>query len=60
MKNNVSFKLFRVISMSYLEFLLSSELIYLNHTTAIAPEPKRTAQAIKSFVEQNMRYGSHQ
>ncbi len=44
--------------MSHPEFPLSSDLIYLNHA-AIAPWPKRTAEAIKSFAEQNMRYGSH-
>ena len=44
--------------MSHPEFPLSSELIYLNHA-AIAPWPKRTAEAVKSFAEQNMHYGSH-
>ncbi len=40
------------------EFSLSGELIYLNHA-AVGPWPKRTAEAVIKFAEQNSRYGSH-
>lgn len=44
--------------MSHPEFPLTKELIYLNHA-AVAPWPKRTADAVIAFAEQNARYGSH-
>lgn len=40
------------------EFPLSDELVYLNHA-AVGPWPKRTAEAVIKFAEQNSRYGSH-
>lgn len=46
------------LSMSHPEFPLSKDLIYLNHA-AVAPWPKRTSEAVKTFAEQNTRYGSH-
>lgn len=49
--------IYEQLLMSHPEFLLSKDLIYLNHA-AIAPWPKRTSDAIKSFAEQNMLYGS--
>ncbi len=44
--------------MKHPEFLLTDELIYLNHA-AVAPWPKRTGAAVIRFAEQNTRYGSH-
>lgn len=39
------------------EFPLEQGLIYLNHA-AVAPWPKRTAQAVTAFAEQNVVHGS--
>jgi len=39
------------------EFPLAEKLIYLNHA-AISPWPKRTADAVSSFADENMRQGS--
>jgi cysteine desulfurase/selenocysteine lyase len=44
--------------MKHPEFLLTDELIYLNHA-AVGPWPKRTGAAVIKFAEQNTRYGSH-
>lgn len=43
--------------MSHPEFPLNADLIYLNHA-AVAPWPKRTAQAVTDFAGQNCHYGS--
>ncbi len=43
--------------MSHPEFPLDPGLIYLNHA-AVAPWPRRTANAVSAFAEQNSRYGS--
>jgi selenocysteine lyase/cysteine desulfurase len=40
------------------EFSLADDLIYLNHA-AVAPWPKRTAEAVKAFAEQNCVHGAH-
>lgn len=40
-----------------LEFPLASGLIYLNHA-AVAPWPRRTADAVKEFAEENTRTGA--
>lgn len=39
------------------EFPLEPELIYLNHA-AVAPWPRRTAEAVKTFAEVNVREGA--
>ena len=39
------------------EFPLQEDLIYLNHA-AVSPWPKRTSEAVKSFAEENTRYGA--
>lgn len=39
------------------EFPLDSDLLYLNHA-AVSPWPKRTVEAIKSFAEENLRFGA--
>jgi selenocysteine lyase/cysteine desulfurase len=39
------------------EFTLESGLIYLNHA-AVAPWPRRTAEAVKRFAEENARAGA--
>ncbi|MEN8260355.1 MAG: aminotransferase class V-fold PLP-dependent enzyme [Pseudomonadota bacterium] len=39
------------------EFPLDDDIIYLNHA-AVAPWPKRTAEAVKTFAEENMRIGA--
>ena len=39
------------------EFSLDSDILYLNHA-AVAPWPKRTADAVKAFAEENHRRGS--
>ena len=39
------------------EFPLDEGLIYLNHA-AVSPWPKRTAEAVKAFADENMRLGS--
>jgi selenocysteine lyase/cysteine desulfurase len=39
------------------EFPLESGLIYLNHA-AVAPWPRRTAEAVKRFAEENARAGA--
>lgn len=39
------------------EFPLEPGLIYLNHA-AVAPWPRRTAQAVKAFAEENLARGS--
>lgn len=39
------------------EFPLAEGLIYLNHA-AVAPWPKRTAEAVATFAEQNCLFGS--
>jgi selenocysteine lyase/cysteine desulfurase len=44
--------------MKHAEFVLTDDLIYLNHA-AVAPWPKRTTAAVIAFAEQNSRYGSH-
>ncbi len=44
--------------MSHPEFPLSKDLIYINHA-AVAPWPKRTADAVTAFAEQNAQHGSH-
>ncbi len=41
----------------YAEFPLSDSLIYLNHA-AVAPWPKRTADAVKAFADQNCNHGA--
>lgn len=43
--------------MKHPEFPVSKHLIYLNHA-AVAPWPKRTANAVKDFAEQNTLSGS--
>jgi len=40
-----------------LEFPLTEDIIYLNHA-AVAPWPRRTAQAVQQFAEENMRLGA--
>lgn len=44
--------------MRHPEFPLDAGLIYLNHA-AIGPWPRRTADAVVRFAEQNARYGSN-
>ena len=44
--------------MKYSEFPITDNLIYLNHA-AVAPWPKRTADAVQAFALQNAAYGSH-
>ncbi|GAB4255768.1 MAG: aminotransferase class V-fold PLP-dependent enzyme [Methylomicrobium sp.] len=44
--------------MTHPEFPLSDDLIYLNHA-AVAPWPLRTCEAVKSFAEQNTRFGAY-
>ena len=44
--------------MKHPEFNLDDSLIYLNHA-AIGPWPRRTAEAVAGFAEQNARFGSH-
>lgn len=39
------------------EFPLAEGLIYLNHA-AVAPWPRRTAEAVSAFAEENIRYGA--
>lgn len=39
------------------EFPLLPELIYLNHA-AVSPWPRRTAEAVKRFAEENLREGA--
>jgi len=39
------------------EFPLKEGLIYLNHA-AVSPWPRRTAEAVKHFADENMRQGS--
>ena len=39
------------------EFPLDSDLIYLNHA-AVAPWPRRTADAVQRFAEENVRRGA--
>lgn len=39
------------------EFPLDEEIVYLNHA-AVAPWPRRTAEAVKAFAEENMRSGA--
>lgn len=39
------------------EFPIANNLVYLNHA-AVAPWPKRTCDAVKTFAEENMQYGS--
>lgn len=39
------------------EFQLEDGIIYLNHA-AVAPWPKRTADAVRAFADENMRRGS--
>lgn len=39
------------------EFPLRPDLIYLNHA-AVAPWPRRTATAVRTFAEENMRAGA--
>jgi cysteine desulfurase/selenocysteine lyase len=39
------------------EFPLQPDLIYLNHA-AVAPWPRRTAAAVQTFAEENMRAGA--
>ncbi len=39
------------------EFPLEPGLIYLNHA-AVAPWPRRTAEAVKAFAEENLRRGA--
>ena len=39
------------------EFPLDDKLIYLNHA-AVAPWPRRTADAVKQFAEENIRFGA--
>jgi selenocysteine lyase/cysteine desulfurase len=43
--------------MSNAEFLLDTDIIYLNHA-AVAPWPRRTVEAVKAFAEENGSYGS--
>lgn len=40
-----------------LEFPLTEDIIYLNHA-AIAPWPRRTAEVVQRFAEENMRFGA--
>ena len=39
------------------EFSLDKDLVYLNHA-AVAPWPKRTANAIKAFTDENLHHGA--
>ncbi len=39
------------------EFMVDSELIYLNHA-AVAPWPQRTRDAVVRFADENLRFGS--
>jgi selenocysteine lyase/cysteine desulfurase len=39
------------------EFPLDKEIVYLNHA-AVSPWPIRTSNAIKAFVDENVRYGA--
>ena len=39
------------------EFPQDNNLLYLNHA-AVAPWPKRTSDAVKSFAEENIRFGA--
>ncbi len=39
------------------EFPLDPALIYLNHA-AVAPWPRRTAEAVQKFAQENMRFGA--
>lgn len=39
------------------EFALNPDVIYLNHA-GVAPWPRRTAEAIKNFAEENVQYGA--
>ena len=39
------------------EFDLDTDLVYLNHA-AVSPWPRRTAEAVKRFAEENARYGA--
>jgi selenocysteine lyase/cysteine desulfurase len=39
------------------EFALSPDLLYLNHA-AVAPWPRRTAEAVRAFAEENARQGA--
>jgi selenocysteine lyase/cysteine desulfurase len=39
------------------EFLLADDIIYVNHA-AVAPWPRRTVEAVRTFAEENGRYGS--
>lgn len=39
------------------EFPLQAELIYLNHA-AVAPWPRRAADAVKRFTDENLHYGA--
>jgi selenocysteine lyase/cysteine desulfurase len=39
------------------EFSLDADILYLNHA-AVAPWPRRTAEAVKAFAEENHRRGS--
>lgn len=39
------------------EFALDRSVIYLNHA-GVAPWPRRTAEAVKSFAEENARWGA--
>lgn len=39
------------------EFPLAPELLYLNHA-AVSPWPRRTAEAVHAFADENLRFGS--
>ena len=39
------------------DFCLDPDLVYLNHA-AVSPWPRRTAEAVKAFAEENARLGS--
>jgi selenocysteine lyase/cysteine desulfurase len=46
-----------VRTMTDSDFRLDPDLIYLNHA-AVSPWPRRTAEAVKAFAEENARLGS--
>jgi cysteine desulfurase/selenocysteine lyase len=39
------------------EFPLANDIVYLNHA-AVSPWPKRTAEAVKAFAEENAHFGA--
>ena len=46
-----------VRTMTDSDFRLDPDLIYLNHA-AVSPWPRRTAEAVTAFAEENARLGS--